>query len=151
MLLLARRAGKCHATSRSDFGNDGGERNFRPFSDYISTKVSMVNLAVFLFTTSEMRGRETIKISAASANKQPAVVDLLARRDVQALSLRRRKAQFKKQVSARLRNVTDSSVHAQFLPFRWLAASSLRTLRLCGLTILPRSPAVSFILEEMLD
>ena len=33
----------------------------------ISTSVSMVNLAVFLFTTSDTRGRETIKISAASA------------------------------------------------------------------------------------
>ena len=33
----------------------------------ISTKVSMVNLAVFLFTTSEIRGRETIRIWAASA------------------------------------------------------------------------------------
>ena len=33
----------------------------------ISTSVSIVNLAVFLFTTSDTRGRETIKISAASA------------------------------------------------------------------------------------
>jgi len=33
----------------------------------ISTSVSMVNLAAFLFTTSDTRGRETIKISAASA------------------------------------------------------------------------------------
>ena len=33
----------------------------------ISTKVSMVNLTVFLFTTSDTRGRETIRISAASA------------------------------------------------------------------------------------
>jgi len=33
----------------------------------ISTSVSMVNLAVFLFITSETRGRETIKTSAASA------------------------------------------------------------------------------------
>ena len=33
----------------------------------ISTSVSMVNLAVFLFTTSDTRGRETIRISAASA------------------------------------------------------------------------------------
>jgi hypothetical protein len=33
----------------------------------ISTRVSMVNLAVFLFTTSDTRGRETIRISAASA------------------------------------------------------------------------------------
>lgn len=32
----------------------------------ISTSVSMVNLAVFLFTTSDTRGRETIRISAAS-------------------------------------------------------------------------------------
>src|SRR5271157_1602612 len=33
----------------------------------ISTSASMVNLAVFLFTTSDTRGRETIRISAASA------------------------------------------------------------------------------------
>ncbi len=33
----------------------------------ISTSVSMVNFAVFLFTTSDTRGRETIRISAASA------------------------------------------------------------------------------------
>jgi hypothetical protein len=33
----------------------------------ISTSVSIVNLAVFLLTTSDTRGRETIKISAASA------------------------------------------------------------------------------------
>ena len=33
----------------------------------ISTSVSMVNLAVFLLTTSDTRGRETIRISAASA------------------------------------------------------------------------------------
>jgi len=33
----------------------------------ISTSVSIVNLAVFLFTTSETRGRETIRISAAWA------------------------------------------------------------------------------------
>jgi hypothetical protein len=33
----------------------------------ISTRVSMVNLAVFLFTTSDTRGRETIRISAAWA------------------------------------------------------------------------------------
>ena len=33
----------------------------------ISTSVSIVNLAVFLFTTSDTRGRDTIKISAASA------------------------------------------------------------------------------------
>jgi len=32
----------------------------------ISTSVSIVNLAVFLFTTSETRGRETSRISAAS-------------------------------------------------------------------------------------
>jgi hypothetical protein len=33
----------------------------------ISTSVSMVNLAVFLFTTSDTRGRDTISIAAASA------------------------------------------------------------------------------------
>ena len=33
----------------------------------ISTSVSIVNLAVFLFTTSDTRGRETIRISAAWA------------------------------------------------------------------------------------
>jgi hypothetical protein len=33
----------------------------------ISTSVSIVNLDVFLFTTSDTRGRETIRISAASA------------------------------------------------------------------------------------
>jgi hypothetical protein len=33
----------------------------------ISTSVSIVNLAVFLFTTSETRGRDTIRICAASA------------------------------------------------------------------------------------
>lgn len=33
----------------------------------ISTRVSMVNFAVFLLTTSDTRGRETIRISAASA------------------------------------------------------------------------------------
>ena len=33
----------------------------------ISTSVSIVNLAVFLFTTSDTRGRETIRILAASA------------------------------------------------------------------------------------
>ena len=38
-----------------------------PTQPSISTSVSMVNLAVFLFTTSDTRGRETIRISAASA------------------------------------------------------------------------------------
>lgn len=33
----------------------------------ISTSVSIVNLAVFLFTTSDTRGRDTMSISAASA------------------------------------------------------------------------------------
>ena len=33
----------------------------------ISTSESMVNLVVFLFTTSDTRGRDTIRISAASA------------------------------------------------------------------------------------
>lgn len=33
----------------------------------ISTSVSIVNLEVFLFTTSDTRGRDTIRISAASA------------------------------------------------------------------------------------
>ncbi len=32
----------------------------------ICTSVSMVNLEVFLFTTSDTRGRETLRISAAS-------------------------------------------------------------------------------------
>ena len=38
-----------------------------PMRPSISTSVSMVNFAVFLFTTSDTRGRDTIRISAASA------------------------------------------------------------------------------------
>ena len=61
----------CHAHQSMPGDLDGGQpiASLTGFPTLlsISTSVSIVNLAVFLFTTSDTRGRDTIKIAAASA------------------------------------------------------------------------------------
>ena len=69
---LSPRDRDCRARFGLDLGISLGDHPMASLTDLptrlsISTKVSIVNLAVFLFTTSDTRGRETMSISAASA------------------------------------------------------------------------------------
>ena len=56
----------------------------------ISTSVSMVNLAVFWFTTSDTRGRDTIRISAENPSSRNRFAPGLASHGFVPLSISRR-------------------------------------------------------------
>jgi len=92
-----------------------------------------VELAVFLFTTSDTRGRETIRISAASACFSDVLnpdrqlfrqlrfsrrVSLICLRDAAcSVGLVRRKAQFQEEVRSWLCHMADFGVDLHFVPF----------------------------------
>ncbi len=91
-----------------------------PTRPSISTNVSMVNLAVFLFTTSDTRGRDTIRIWALLHQlhlEQSRVIDVFARRGMQTLGLGQRKTQLHEEVRARLCHMPDFHVNGHFFSF----------------------------------